>query len=41
MGPPIEVPAAADELAIETGRVTLEAALGRLREQALEAIQVE
>ncbi len=41
MGPAIEVPAAADELAIETGRVTLEAALGRLREQALEAIQVE
>ncbi len=34
MGPPIDVPAGADEAAIETGRQALERALGELRTQA-------
>jgi hypothetical protein len=34
IGPPIEVPAGADEAAIEAGRQRLEAALGRLRDRA-------
>jgi lysophospholipid acyltransferase (LPLAT)-like uncharacterized protein len=38
MGPPIEVPAHADEATIEAGRLALEAALARLREQALEIL---
>jgi lysophospholipid acyltransferase (LPLAT)-like uncharacterized protein len=35
MGPPIEVPAGADAVAIEAGRVALEAALERLKGEAL------
>lgn len=34
MGPPIEVPSAADDEAIEVGRVALEEALARLKEEA-------
>jgi lysophospholipid acyltransferase (LPLAT)-like uncharacterized protein len=39
MGPPIEVPHGADEAAIEAGRVALEAALARLRDEALEMLR--
>ena len=35
MGPPIEVPASADALTIEAGRVALEEALARLKGEAL------
>lgn len=38
MGPPIEVPAGADAETIELGRLELESALGRLRQQALDAL---
>jgi lysophospholipid acyltransferase (LPLAT)-like uncharacterized protein len=39
MGPPIEVPAGADAETIEHSRLELEAALGRLRQQALDALK--
>lgn len=35
MGPPIEVPAGADDATIETGRLELEASLSRLKAEAL------
>jgi lysophospholipid acyltransferase (LPLAT)-like uncharacterized protein len=35
MGPPIYVPAGTDEAAIETGRLALETALARLRDEAV------
>jgi lysophospholipid acyltransferase (LPLAT)-like uncharacterized protein len=34
MGPPIEVPAGADDATIEVGRVALETALARLKDEA-------
>jgi lysophospholipid acyltransferase (LPLAT)-like uncharacterized protein len=39
MGPPIYVPAGADEAAIETGRLALEDALSRLRDEALDLLR--
>jgi lysophospholipid acyltransferase (LPLAT)-like uncharacterized protein len=41
MGPPIEVPPQADAPTIEAGRLELEAALGRLRTQALDVLAAE
>ncbi|MCC7044802.1 MAG: lysophospholipid acyltransferase family protein [Acidobacteria bacterium] len=39
MGPPIEVPAGADDAAIDAGRLALEAALARLKDEAIGLIR--
>jgi lysophospholipid acyltransferase (LPLAT)-like uncharacterized protein len=39
MGPPIYVPSGADEVAIEAGRLALEAALARLKDDALAMLE--
>jgi lysophospholipid acyltransferase (LPLAT)-like uncharacterized protein len=39
MGPPIEVPAGADDAAIDAGRRALEAALARLKDDAMQLIR--
>ena len=38
IGPPLDVPADADEAAIESARIKLERRLGQLQERALEMI---
>jgi hypothetical protein len=40
MGPPIEVPAGADEVAIDAARRQLEAALARLRDEARDLLRM-